>query len=110
MDGRNYEPARIMTHYESEYGAAPKVAMKVGQEVTFVNPEYSSRRWIGFTGVVKGNPFHAICRTQQDVAIQGDWRRLFGEVRDSHWIMAYGSWVREMGYAARKLGMTWETL
>ena len=27
LDGVRYEPARIVTHYESEYGAAPKVEM-----------------------------------------------------------------------------------
>jgi len=110
LDGRTYAPARIQTHYESEYGAAPKVAMPIGQQVTFINPEYSTTRWIGFTGKIESNPDYAICRSQQDVRIDGDWRRLVREVRDSHWIMAYGSCLNEIGYALRKLGMEWETL
>ena len=32
MDGKRYEPARIMTHYESDFGAAPKVEMPIGQD------------------------------------------------------------------------------
>lgn len=107
MDGRKYEPATIMTHYESDYGAAPKVDMTVGQEVTFVNPEYATGRWLGLRGVVRANPFHEVCRTQQDVEIQGDWRRLLAEARDSHWMMAYGDHLAPLGYAARKIGLEW---
>jgi len=110
MDGRKYEPAQIVTHYESEYGAAPKVDMPLGQQVTFVDPEYSTARWVGFKGTVKGNPFYDICRSQQDVAVQGAWRKLMAEARDSHWVMAYGDWLKELGYAARKVGVRWETL
>lgn len=107
MDGRKYEPVQLVTHYESDYGAAPKVEMPLGQEVTFVNPEYSTTRWLGFKGTVKGNPFYDICRSQQDVEVQGDWRKLLAEVRDSHWVMAYGDWLKELGYAARKVGVQW---
>ncbi len=107
MDGTHYEPAKIMTHYESEYGAAPKVEIPKGQEVTFIDPEYSTGRWVGFKGIVKSNPFYEICRSQQDVEIQGDWRKLLKEVRDSHWMMAYGDYLKEIGYAARKIGIKW---
>lgn len=109
MNGVRYEPARILTHYESEYGAAPKVEIPVGQTVTFLNPEYATCRWIGMRGVVEANPFYEICRSQQDVRILGDWRRLLDEVRDSHWAMAYGDWLREAGYAAPRIGVRWET-
>ncbi len=107
MDGTHYEPAKIMTHYESEYGAAPKVEIPKGQEVTFINPEYSTGRWVGFKGIVKSNPFYEICRSQQDVEIQGDWEKLLKEARDSHWMMAYGNYLKEVGYAARKIGVKW---
>jgi len=107
LDGTHYEPGRILTHYESEYGAAPKVEMPVGRQVTFIDPEYSTGRWLGFTGVVKSNPFYDICRSQQDVEIQGDWRKLLNEVRDSHWVMAYGNHLRPLAYAARKIGIQW---
>lgn len=110
LDGTRYEPAKILTHYESEYGAAPKVEMPVGQQVTFIDPEYSTGRWLGFTGIVKSNPAYAICRSQQDVQIQGDWRKLLREVRDSHWMMAYGDHLKPLAYAARKLGIQWTDL
>jgi hypothetical protein len=110
MNGKHYEPVKVMTHYESEYGAAPKVELPEGLQVTFIDPQYSTGRWLGFTGVVKSNPFYEICRTQHDVAIQGDWRKLLNEVRDSHWMMAYGDCLKEAGYAARKLGVEWVDL
>jgi L-fucose isomerase-like protein len=110
MDGTRYEPAKIMTHYESEYGAAPKVELPQGQEVTFIDPEYSSGRWVGFKGIVKSNPSLEICRSQQDVEIQGDWRKLVNEVRDSHWMMVYGDYLKELGYAARKIAINWTTI
>jgi len=105
MDGVRYEPVRIMTHYESEFGAAPKVDMPIGQKVTFLNPEFSNRRWLAFTGTVQANPLYACCRSQQDVAIDGDWKKLLHEVRDSHWVMVYGSYVDELEYASKKIGM-----
>lgn len=105
-----YEPARILTHYESDYGAAPKVEIPAGQVVTFIDPEYATCRWIGIRGVVQDNPSYQICRSQQDVRILGDWRRLLDEVRDSHWVMAYGDYLKEAGYAARRIGVQWEVI
>ncbi len=110
LDGRRYEPTTVVTHFESEYGAAPKVEMPVGQQVTFLDPEYSTGRWLGFTGLVRSNPSYEICRSQQDVAIQGDWKKLVNEVRDSHWMMAYGDHLKELAYATRKIGIQWADL
>jgi L-fucose isomerase-like protein len=110
MDGMTYEPAKILTHYESEYGAAPKVDLPRGKEVTFIDPEYSTGRWVGFKGNIKSNPFYEICRSQQDVEIQGDWKKLRKEVRDSHWMMVYGDYLKELGYASRKLGIRWDDI
>ena len=110
MDGRRYEPARIMTHYESDFGAAPKVEIPVGQQVTFIDPEYATGRWVGMKGIVRDNPFLPICRSQQDVEIQGDWKRLLAEARDSHWMMAYGDYLREIDYAAWKIGVSWDNV
>jgi len=110
MDGQRYEPVKIMTHYESEYGAAPKVEIPPGQHVTFIDPEYSSGRWMGFEGVVRDNPMLEVCRSQQDVKILGDWRALRKEVRDSHWMMTYGNCRKEIGYVARKIGIDWDDI
>jgi hypothetical protein len=108
MNGRRYEPVRIMTHYESDFGAAPKVEVPVGQPMCAISPEYATGRWVGIQCVVRDNPCFAICRSQQDVEIQGDWRRLIREARDSHWMMVYGDYLREIGYAIRKIGLTWD--
>ena len=108
LDGSRYEPTLITTHYESEYGAAPKVDMPIGQIVTFIDPEYATGRWVGARGTVEDNPSLAICRSQQDVRIDGQWRRLQKEVRDSHWVMVYGDYLKEIGYAAPRLGVTWD--
>ena len=110
MNAERYEPARLVTHYESEYGAAPKVEMPIGQEVCFINPEYATGRWVGMKGTVEGNPFYEICRSQQDVRIHGNWKKLLSEVRDSHWVMAYGDYLREIGHAAPRIGVTWENI
>ncbi len=110
LDGVHYEPARIMTHYESEFGAATKVEIPIGRQVTFIDPQYSTGRWLGFTGIVRSNPGYEICRSQHDVEIQGNWRKLLNEVRDSHWMMAYGDHLKELAYAARKLGIQWDDL
>ncbi|MBI3118633.1 MAG: sugar isomerase [Candidatus Hydrogenedentes bacterium] len=110
MDGQRYEPARIVTHYESEYGAAPKVEFPIGQPLTFIDPEYTTGRWVGFRGKVQANPFYDICRSQQEVTIEGDWRRLINEVRDSHWMMVYGDFLKEAGFAARRLGPKWDNI
>lgn len=110
MNADRYEPTTIVTHYESEYGAAPKVDIPEGTEVTFIDPEYATGRWLGFKGKVVGNPFYEICRSQQDVEIMGNWRRLLAEARDSHWVMVYGDHLDAAGYAARKLGIRWESI
>jgi len=110
LNGTGYEPTTLVTHFESEYGAAPKVEMPVGQQVTFLDPEYSTGRWLGFTGIVKSNPAYEICRSQQEVEIQGDWKKLVNEVRDSHWMMVYGDHLKELAYATRKIGIQWADL
>jgi L-fucose isomerase-like protein len=110
LDTKTYEPAQLVTHYESDFGAAPKVDMPLGQEVTIIDPEYSTARWVGFKGKVKANPSYDICRSQQDVEVQGAWKKLMPEARDSHWVMAYGDYLQELSYAARKIGVRWVDL
>jgi hypothetical protein len=56
---------------------------------------------------VADNPSFSICRSQQDIRIQGDCKRLAREMRGSHWMMAYGDCLNEMGYCMRKLGLDW---
>jgi hypothetical protein len=110
MDGKHYEPARIMTHFESDFGAAPKIEMPIGQPVCAISPEYTKPRWVGIKRIVRDNPCFSICRSQQDVEILGHWKRLISEARDSHWMMVYGDYLREVGYAVHKIGLTWDNI
>ena len=42
--------------------------------------------------------------------IEGNWQKLLHEVRDSHWIIVYDDRLREIGYAARRLGIQWDNI
>jgi len=110
MDGRERERVRLLTHYESDFGAAPKVEMRKGQRVTVLNADFAGRRWLGFGGEIAGVPFHPICRTQIEIGVAGDTARLARELRGWHWIAAYGDWLRETGYALSKAGLDWVAL
>jgi L-fucose isomerase-like protein len=110
MNGTDYEPAKILTHFESDYGAAPKVEMKLGQKITVIDPDFASKRWIGFEAEIIDNPFLDICRSQIDVQINGDCERLVEETRGFHWMVSYGNYLRELGYALNKVGVDWLNL
>ena len=107
MNGDTLEPVKILTHFESDYGAAPKVEMAHGHRMTMVAPDFASQKWVGFTGNIVANPFHAICRAQMDVTIDGNWPKLLEEMRGFHWMMVYGDCAREIGYAIKHLGIKW---
>ncbi len=106
-DGVHYDPARLLTHFESDYGAAPKVEMQKGQTVTVLDPDFASERWLGFTGEIVDNPFLPICRSQIDVRIQGDTEKLLEEMRGFHWMACYGNYLEETAYALKKLNIGW---
>lgn len=107
MDGKRLEKSTLLTHFESDYGAAPKVAMRIGQTVTVLDPDFDAKRWIGFRGKVLENPFMPICRSQTDVSIEGDCDRLAQEMVGFHWMLSYGDHLKEVGYAISKLGIGW---
>ncbi len=105
MDGRRAERTRILTHFESDYGAAPKVEMKLGQVTTNLVPDFDCRRWVGFAGTIVGNPFLDICRSQIDVRVQGDAQALLEHMKGFHWMLSYGDFLRECSYALGKLNI-----
>lgn len=110
MNGQRLEPARILTHFESDYGAAPKVEMPRGETVTMIDPDFANRKWIGFRGKVIDAPFLDICRSQVDVTIEGDCDRLVQDMVGFHWMMSYGDYLKELGYALGKMGIQWVNL
>jgi hypothetical protein len=106
-DGERMDPARILTHYESDYGASPKVEFRMGTPMTVIDPDFASKRWLGFQSEVVGNPFLNICRSQVDIAIKGNTGKLLEEMRGFHWMACHGDYVKETGYALRKVGVDW---
>ncbi len=109
MNGRDFEPATILTHFESDYGAATKVDYTKGQTLTVVVPNLRCTKWQGFRGTVVDTPSRPACRSQMDIRIDGDWRRLQAVMEGFHCQICYGDYLREIGYALRKLGpIQWE--
>ena len=110
MDGKRLEPARIMTHFESDYGAAPKVEMAVGQTVTNIMPDFAFNRNIGILGKITDNPMLDICRSQIDISYTCDSKTVAEKMPGFHWITVYGDYMREASYALKKIGIGFENL
>jgi len=110
MDGRRLEPARILTHFESDYGAAPKVEMAKGQLLTNIAPDFASKRWLGLLGEIVEAPFLPICRSQIDIRFKCDDRTLAKRMPGFHWMSAYGDFRKELPYALRRVGIEWDFL
>jgi hypothetical protein len=110
MDGKNLAPARILTHFESDYGAAPKVEMLLGQTVTCVMPDFVFENYVGLPGKIADNPFMDICRSQIDVSYNCNSRIVAEKMHGFHWITVYGDYIRETGYALKKMGINFESL
>ena len=99
MDGKTLEPARIVTHFESDFGAAPKVDMRKGQELTMIIADFQAKHWTGLSGKIIDHPFLPICRSQIDVSFKCEDDVLAEKMRGFHWMLVYGDYLREVGYA-----------
>ena len=110
MDGKTLEPARILTHFESDYGAAPKVEMRKGQTVTNIVPDFAAKRWAGVLGEIVDAPFMDICRSQIDVRFTCDSKTLAERMPGFHWMTGYGDYRREIGYALKRVNIEWDCL
>jgi hypothetical protein len=110
MNGEDLEPVRILTHFESDYGAAPKVEMRKGQTTTNIIPDFLIKRWVGIKGPIVDVPFMDICRCQIDISFKCDSKLLAEKMPGFHWMTCYGDYMQEIGYACKKLGIQWEDL
>jgi len=110
MNGKDCEPTQILTHFESDYGAATKVAYTKGQVTTNIVPNLHCTKWFGFRGKIVDVPSFDMCRSQMDVRIDGDWRKLLKDMQGFHTVVCYGDYLREVGYALRKLKIEWENV
>jgi L-fucose isomerase-like protein len=110
MDGKRCEPTRILTHFESDYGAAPKVEMKKGQIVTNIIPDFEVKQYVGLKGTIIDHPFMDICRSQIDISFDVDSHLLARRMPGFHWMTGYGDYLKETGYALKRLGIGWEQM
>jgi hypothetical protein len=110
MNGKRREDTRIVTHFESDYGAAPKVEMPKGEILTNIAPDFKSERWMGLVGTIADAPFLPICRDQIDVAYDVPDQLVAERMPGFHWMTAYGDHTRELGYALRRVGIEWDLL
>jgi hypothetical protein len=110
MNGKDLEPVRILTHFESDYGAAPKVQMHKGQMTTNIIPDFLIKRWVGIKGPIVDVPFLDICRCQIDISFKCDSKLLAEKMPGFHWMTCYGDYMKEIGYACKKIGIQWEDL
>jgi hypothetical protein len=110
LDGKNLEPVRILTHFESDYGASPKVEMKAGTKVTNIIPDFKQERYVGLRGDIVCAPFLPICRCQIDIKIACPDQVLAENMPGFHWMTIYGDYIKEAGYALKKIGIRWEVL
>lgn len=108
MNGREAEPARILTHFESDYGAAPKVDMRRGQVVTNIAPDFAAKRWVGLAGEIVDAPFLPICRSQIDIRFTCDSLTLAKRMPGFHWMTGYGNYLRETGYALKRVNIEFD--
>ncbi len=110
MNGKDLEPADILTHCESDYGAAPKVFYRKGQVITNIIPDHRSLKWVGFKGKIIDHPSLDICRSQFDCTIEGNWQKLLEDMRGFHWMTCYGDYLREIQYACSKVNIGFDNI
>ena len=110
MDGKTAEPVQLLTHFESDYGAAPKVNMRIGQKVTNILPDFKAERWVGVGGEIVAHPLLPICRCQIDIKFNCPSLLLAQRMPGFHWMTGYGEHLREIGYALRRTSIKWECL
>jgi hypothetical protein len=108
MNGRDFEPTRIVTHFESDYGAATRVEFTKGTVITNLIPNLTCTKWHGFRGTIVDTPNYPACRSQIDMAIDGNWKKLLRDVEGFHTVTCYGDYLREVGYALKRTGLKWE--
>ena len=84
--------------------------MQVGQVVTNIIPDFEVNRYVGLKGTIIDNPFMDICRSQIDIRFEVDSTTLAKRMPGFHWMTGYGDYMKETGYALKRLGIEWEQL
>ena len=110
MDGQELEPVELVTHYESDYGAATHVEFRKGQLLTILKPDFEARKWLAMTGSIVDTPYMDTCRAQVEVELNADTQEVLRNLRGFHCMLAYGDYTREVAYAAGKVGIDVQVL
>lgn len=110
MDGRTLAPVELVTHYESDHGAATHVKFPPGQLLTILKPDFEARHWLALTGRIVDTPYPDTCRAQVEVALHADTQEVVRNLRGFHCMLAYGDYTREVAYAAQKVGIQVQVL
>ncbi|MCS7252791.1 MAG: sugar isomerase [Armatimonadota bacterium] len=110
MDGKRRERVRLLTHFESDHGAATKVEMRLGQKVSVIIPDFEGKLWVAFHGEIVETPFLPVCRSQIVVRFEADTLQLASRLRGFHATVVYGDHIKLVGYALKKLGIELERL
>jgi hypothetical protein len=110
MDGKSLEPVEIVTHYESDHGAATHVAFRKGQVLTIIKPDFEAKHWLALTGRIVDTPYLPTCRAQVNVELDADMDEVVQNLRGFHCMLAYGDYTPEVAYAAKKVGIRVQTL
>ena len=110
MDGKKLEPTSIVRHYESDYGAAPKVEYPNGTILTAISTDFEAKEWFGLRAEIVEAPFRPICTTQIDVKYNCPSSELAARLHGFHWMLGYGDYRKEVSYALRRVGIAWDNL
>ena len=100
----------MVTHYESDHGAATHVHFPKGRTVTTIKPDFEAKHWLALTGKILDTPLLDTCRAQVEVALDADTQDVARNLRGFHCMLAYGDYVREVAYGAGKVGIKVQNL
>ena len=87
----------------------PRIAALVERETRDADLVHV-HHWLGLSGEVIDSPFLPICRSQLNCRLNAPDQRVAEDMRGFHWMMVYGDYLRETGYAVKKTGIQWECL
>ena len=70
----------------------------------------NSHRNVGLSGKIVDNPFLDICRSQIDISFECNSKLVAEQMPGFHWVTVYGDYIKESGYALKKIDINFENL
>ncbi len=68
------------------------------------------QRWVGLLGEIVAHDLLPICRSQIDIKFTCPSQLLAERMPGFHWMTGYGDYLKELGYALKRVGIQWEVL